>query len=276
MKAMACEKLCTRRYKSSTEPAYDFLRNAIILQYSHHWVVDNLPVTVCLTSEDQKRYCSASIPLGCFGETRDLSNSLCGAFTRSKNEVYLLNHAKLKIYYHPVQDSWSWPDSIRIVGVVVEPQSIAHPKDTADCASTTPLMLPVHLDSELFVTYSYSVTYERPIERAVFLGSIRAFIRSSEDRSTVITFEKRNLLSTGPNVTVVLGMHASTCRHSADTTHGPGISTGLNVFYLTAVPTSIHWCRKNTHQQRTQQLYCEQASAKSTKGVAVFKGHFRP
>ncbi|TGZ71174.1 hypothetical protein CRM22_002799 [Opisthorchis felineus] len=157
---MTCEKLCTRQYKSSREQAYDFLRSAIILQYSHHWVVDNLPVTVCLTSEDQKRYCSASIPLGCFGETRDLSNSLCGAFTRSKNEVYLLNHAKLKIYYHPVQDSWSWPDSIRIVGVVVEPQSIAHPKDKADCDSTTPLMLPVHLDSELFITYSYSVIYE--------------------------------------------------------------------------------------------------------------------
>ncbi|OON13937.1 hypothetical protein X801_10278, partial [Opisthorchis viverrini] len=36
MRAMTCEKLCTRQYKASTEPAYDFLRNAIILQYSHH------------------------------------------------------------------------------------------------------------------------------------------------------------------------------------------------------------------------------------------------
>ncbi|KAF8570753.1 hypothetical protein P879_00985 [Paragonimus westermani] len=159
-KTVDCQKLCTKTYQKPSDNGYEFLRNAIILQYAHHWVMDNLPVTVCLTNDGTKRYCSASIPLGCYGETRDLSNSLCGAFTRTKTEAYLFNHAHFIIYYHPVKDSWSEEGMIRLVGVVVEPRSIAHPADKLDCKSSQPLLLPANLNSELSITYSYSVKFE--------------------------------------------------------------------------------------------------------------------
>ncbi|CAH8508681.1 unnamed protein product [Dicrocoelium dendriticum] len=161
LKKETCKLLCSKTYTSSSDTRYHFLRSAAILQYSHHWVVDNLPVTVCLTSNGTKRYCSVSIPLGCFGESRDLFGTLCSVVAKSKNDVYLFNHAKFTIYYHRVQDSWSGGDISRIVGIVVEPRSINHSPTSLDCDSVrNPLLLPAALNSNLYIAYTYSVVFE--------------------------------------------------------------------------------------------------------------------
>ncbi|TPP57272.1 Transmembrane 9 superfamily member [Fasciola gigantica] len=131
-----------------------------MLQYSHHWVVDNLPVIVCLQRDNQRRYCTSSVPLGCFGDTSDVSGTICASLVRSKNDVYLFNHYHFRVLYHQVKDSWSDEGLNRVISVLVEPRSISHPKDSPDCSSSTPLILPDRFDSDLAITYTYSVVYE--------------------------------------------------------------------------------------------------------------------
>ncbi|CAL8106103.1 unnamed protein product [Calicophoron daubneyi] len=160
LKSEPCKKLCTKTYRSTNDKAYDFLRNAIVLQYSHHWVVDNLPVTVCVFTTNNKRFCSVSIPLGCFGEARGLTSGICEAFPRSKNNAYILNHVHFKILYNPVKDSWTSGNVGRIVAIEAIPRSINHPEDKVDCTVTTPMMLPGKQDSEIKITYSYGVSFE--------------------------------------------------------------------------------------------------------------------
>ncbi|VDO64293.1 unnamed protein product [Schistosoma curassoni] len=48
-----------------------------MMGYEHHWVIDNLPVTVCVQTVGGKKYCKTSIPLGCFEGNQDKLDSVC-------------------------------------------------------------------------------------------------------------------------------------------------------------------------------------------------------
>ncbi|KAH8855777.1 Transmembrane 9 superfamily member 2 [Schistosoma japonicum] len=167
-KEETCKVLCSKVYTRSDDKKYIFITRGIMTGYEHHWVMDNLPVTVCVQAVDGKRYCKTSIPLGCFEDNQDKSDSVCLGIPLAKHSTILFNHMHLHITYHPVKDSWSDTGNVkagRILSVIVNPSSIAHPNNAPDCTSKQPLVLPSDLKDELKITYTYSVTYEEDLTR---------------------------------------------------------------------------------------------------------------
>lgn len=73
------------------------LKKGISLNYQHHWIVDNMPVTWCYTLENSKQYCNIGFPIGCLVR-KDTS---CPSLENSKiGNYYIFNHVDLVITYH--------------------------------------------------------------------------------------------------------------------------------------------------------------------------------
>ncbi|CAH8432679.1 unnamed protein product [Heterobilharzia americana] len=167
-KEETCKVLCTKVYSLVNYKQYVFINKAIMMGYEHHWVMDNLPVTLCVQAVDGKKYCKTAIPLGCYGGNQDKSDSVCLGMPMSKQDVILLNHIDLHVVYHPVKDSWSSAGNIkagRILSVIASPRSIAHSDKEVDCTSRRPLILPTNFNNDFKITYTYSVTFEEDLTR---------------------------------------------------------------------------------------------------------------
>ncbi|CAH8436232.1 unnamed protein product [Schistosoma bovis] len=167
-KEETCKVLCSKKYSHTDYKKYLFITKAIMMGYEHHWVIDNLPVTVCVQTVGGKKYCKTSIPLGCFEGNQDKLDSVCLGIPLAKHRTILLNHVSLHIVYHPVKDSWSRAGNVkagRILSVIASPSSIAHPNNAPDCTSKQSLILPSDLKDELKITYTYSVTFEEDLTR---------------------------------------------------------------------------------------------------------------
>lgn len=63
-----CKKVCTKTYKKGARQdmaKLDFLKMGMQLNYQHHWIIDNMPVTWCYDVEDGQKYCNPGFPIGC-------------------------------------------------------------------------------------------------------------------------------------------------------------------------------------------------------------------
>ena len=62
----ACEVLCTKKYKkdkAEDQKQIALLRKGMFMNYQHHWIVDNMPVTWCYPVENGQHYCSTGLNL---------------------------------------------------------------------------------------------------------------------------------------------------------------------------------------------------------------------
>ncbi|XP_011304608.1 transmembrane 9 superfamily member 2 isoform X1 [Fopius arisanus] len=174
LKNTTCENLCTKTYVGGDEQAerkLERLKKGMALNYQHHWIVDNMPVTWCYRSDEDRQYRSTRFPMGCFSrESRSVQDtcSLNPAYSKP-NKYYLFNHVDLKVTYHS-GGSEEWGSAFgekggRIISVEVSPRSIKHDDTRAlDCTSKEPLEIPyekLKAGEKLDITYSYSVKYYR-------------------------------------------------------------------------------------------------------------------
>lgn len=64
---------CTRFYTGG-DPDSDkrlmILKKGMGLNYQHHWIVDNMPVTWCYPLENDRQFCSTGFPMGCLVRRR--------------------------------------------------------------------------------------------------------------------------------------------------------------------------------------------------------------
>ena len=72
----------------------------IMLNYQQHWIVDNMPVTLCYTDATSQEFCSRGFPIGCYitkdGETKEACH-----IPNGKNDTfYIFNHVDFEISYH--------------------------------------------------------------------------------------------------------------------------------------------------------------------------------
>ncbi|XP_033339783.1 transmembrane 9 superfamily protein member 2 [Megalopta genalis] len=165
-----CGVACTKTYKGGDEESdekLDFLKRGMALNYQHHWIVDNMPVTWCYQLEDDRQYCSTGFPMGCFCTEPRSQQDTCSinvAYNK-RDTYYLFNHVDLVIEYHSgAEEEWGSAfkeNGGRIISVKVIPRSIKH-GSTPNCDSKEPLEIPrepLRVDSVLPVTYTYSVTF---------------------------------------------------------------------------------------------------------------------
>lgn len=165
MKNQTCTLLCNKQYNKNDRNADTLLsklRKGISLNYQHHWIVDNMPVTSCYETEDQHQYCSIGFPMGCYSKDE---RDTCYRNVANKNAYYIYNHVDLIITYHSgAQEEWGssfGENGGRIISVKVIPRSIKH-HSALDCTSQEPLEIPTKAlaSNENFeIKYTYSVTF---------------------------------------------------------------------------------------------------------------------
>ncbi|XP_077299784.1 transmembrane 9 superfamily protein member 2 [Arctopsyche grandis] len=172
MKNLQCEKVCTKMYKGGdpvSEKKLSLLKKGMGLNYQHHWIVDNMPVTWCYLLEDGRQYCSTGFPMGCL--LRNPQTDSCGLNPNyNKPGVYYpYNHVDLTVTYHSGSSSGEDHSSRfgdnggRIISVKVIPSSIKHSDPNhLDCYSKEPLEIPANslpTGQTLNVTYTYSLKF---------------------------------------------------------------------------------------------------------------------
>lgn len=64
-----CKELCTKTYdlnQRDDREKLNVITNAILRNYQHHFIIDNMPLTFCYPVQDDQQYCSNGFPIGQF------------------------------------------------------------------------------------------------------------------------------------------------------------------------------------------------------------------
>lgn len=172
MQDMKCQDVCTKNYPPGDKEKNEklsFLKRGISLNYQHHWIVDNMPITWCYTVEGNSKYCSTGFPVGCyvtkFGKRKDAC--VTSEKFKSPDTYYLFNHVDIVIEYHQVSpEDWGQNHEgigARIVSAKLIPRSIDHQKEGPEGCEpgSPPLGIPGKPQtSELKFKYTYSVIWK--------------------------------------------------------------------------------------------------------------------
>ncbi|KAF3694042.1 Transmembrane 9 superfamily member 2 Precursor [Channa argus] len=159
-----CKKVCKKDYKKGNQgetAKLDFLKMGMQLNYQHHWIIDNMPVTWCYDVEDGQKYCNPGFPIGCLVTSDGRAKDACviNAEFNKKNTFYVFNHVDIKIIYHSGENE-GWTGA-RLVAATLEPKSIKHvDENNLNCEVTNTMEVPVEFENDLSIIYSYSVTFE--------------------------------------------------------------------------------------------------------------------
>ncbi|KAM9413181.1 transmembrane 9 superfamily member 2-like isoform 1-T1 [Salvelinus alpinus] len=158
-----CKELCTKTYvKSNTDDKnmLDFLKRGMQLNYQHHWIVDNMPVTWCYDVEDSQKYCNPGFPIGCLVTTEGRAKDACviNSDFNKKNTFYIFNHVDIKLTYHNGEgEGWR---GARLVAATLEPKSINNADADKPTCEGPPMEVPGEFNSDVKITYTYSVSFE--------------------------------------------------------------------------------------------------------------------
>ncbi|CAM4613889.1 hypothetical protein PO909_006854 [Leuciscus waleckii] len=159
----ACEKVCTISYETNEEDKLklDFLKRGMELNYQHHWIVDNMPVTWCYLVEDNQKVCNPGFPIGCLVNQEGTPKDACviNADFNRKNTYYVFNHVDITIIYHSEDETTGM--GARLVAATLEPRSIKHGDDEKPTCEGSPMDIPVDSSSSVKVTYTYSVKFKQ-------------------------------------------------------------------------------------------------------------------
>ncbi|XP_062422799.1 transmembrane 9 superfamily member 2 [Rhea pennata] len=160
-KEETCKPVCTKTYdtkKPEDKQKLDFLKKSMLLNYQHHWIVDNMPVTWCYDVEDDQRFCNPGFPIGCYitEDGRPKDACVINSEFHEKDTFYIFNHVDIKIYYHTVENEAL---GARLVAAKLEPKSYKHTHpDNPDC-SGIPMDISNKANGEVKIAYTYSVTF---------------------------------------------------------------------------------------------------------------------
>lgn len=102
---MYCEELCTKSYdlgKRDDRDKLTTITNAILRNYQHHFIVDNMPLTFCYPVENDQQYCSNGFPIGCYVDSNGKQRDTCVMHSNyiNKDSYYIFNHLDIVISYH--------------------------------------------------------------------------------------------------------------------------------------------------------------------------------
>ncbi|EDW13515.2 transmembrane 9 superfamily member 2 [Drosophila mojavensis] len=163
-----CKVACRKNYTggdADSDRRMMVLKKGISLNYQHHWIVDNMPVTWCYQLETGKQYCSIGFPMGCLVRP-DGDGCPINLLYKRTLHYYPFNHVDLEITYHSgAREDWGigFGSSGRIISVKVTPKSLSHADpNKPNCLGTEPLAIPESsLKNGVFleIVYTYSVKF---------------------------------------------------------------------------------------------------------------------
>ncbi|CAG9835201.1 unnamed protein product [Diabrotica balteata] len=162
MKNETCKEVCKKQYsgdRNEDNLKLGRLRKGISLNYQHHWIVDNMPVTTCYDADD----CRTGFHMGCY--SRNGRHNCVKEDVGRDDAYYIYNHVNLTVTYHSgAKEEWGsqfHENGGRIISVKVVPRSIDY-KGHGCSGESEPLMIPMkNLKSgETFeIIYTYSIYF---------------------------------------------------------------------------------------------------------------------
>ncbi|XP_037531681.1 transmembrane 9 superfamily member 2 isoform X2 [Nematolebias whitei] len=158
-----CQAVCTNTYKKGNKldaAKLDFLKMGMQLNYQHHWIIDNMPVTWCYDVEDNQKYCNPGFPIGCLVAADGRAKDACviNSEFNKRSTFYVFNHVDIKITYHSgTSEGWS---GARLVAATLEPRSIKHNDEKNPTCGGGPMEVPAEFSDDVKITYTYAVTFE--------------------------------------------------------------------------------------------------------------------
>ncbi|XP_051881585.1 transmembrane 9 superfamily member 2 [Pristis pectinata] len=159
-KEEVCKHVCTKEYdvgKADDKSKLAFLKNGMHLNYQHHWIIDNMPVTWCYDVEAGQKFCNPGFPIGCYVTKTGRPKDACVINTsfNAKDTYYIFNHVDITIYYHSEVEK----SGARLVAAKLEPRSFKHTHiDKPECTGP-PMGIPNESKGKISVAYTYSVKY---------------------------------------------------------------------------------------------------------------------
>uniref|UniRef100_A0A671M6E0 Transmembrane 9 superfamily member n=1 Tax=Sinocyclocheilus anshuiensis TaxID=1608454 RepID=A0A671M6E0_9TELE len=158
----ACVKVCTKSYDTGSREdklKLDFLKKGMELNYQHHWIVDNMPVTWCYIVEDNQKVCNPGFPIGCLVNQEGKPKDACviNADFNKKNTYYVFNHVDITIHYHSGDETNGM--HARLVAATLEPRSIKHSNDENPTCEETPMDIPADFKSNLKLVVNIIIPY---------------------------------------------------------------------------------------------------------------------
>ena len=146
----------------------------MFMNYQHHWIVDNMPVTWCYPVENGQTYCSTGFPMGCYVDKTGNPKDAC-VISRdfsTADSYYIFNHVDITINYHEgSNEDWGkyLTDNVsggRIVSVKIQPRSIQ--QDSAEAAKGScskdvnrpPLSIKGEGNIDAEIVYTYTVSFK--------------------------------------------------------------------------------------------------------------------
>jgi len=165
-----CKTLCKKTYKKGNKDdikKLGFIKKSVMLNYQHHWIIDNMPVTWCYKTETEQNYCSAGFPVGCYVTKQGVPKDVCTSSDRfnQADTYYMFNHVELTIKYHIPEKEGDWAIKLgnnggRLISAKVVPHSINHPADRTTCTREAGFLgVPGELKKDQDITYTYSVVF---------------------------------------------------------------------------------------------------------------------
>jgi transmembrane 9 superfamily protein 2/4 len=159
-----CEKVCDKKYdltKNEDKKKLDFVKHGIKLNYQHHWILDNMPVTWCYDVEGGLKYCSTGFPLGCYVDPHGKQKDACviSALYSKPDTYYVFNHVDIDIEYHSTAGT-EWgrdvpASAVRLVRAKLTPVSLK--SDT--CKDDEPMGISGNDKGPITIPYTYSVKF---------------------------------------------------------------------------------------------------------------------
>ena len=163
-----CAFLCEKEYKTGDaehKRMLKLLERGMKLNYQHHWIVDNMPVSFCFTNQQQFNVCLPSFPMGCYVTPDGRPKDACVLDPRYSNpdSYYLFNHVDILIEYRDLShDSNMFDHKVggRVIRIKVLPRSIKHSdKDSRTCGDSAVPQPISATDENLKILYTYSVIW---------------------------------------------------------------------------------------------------------------------
>lgn len=168
-----CVPLCTKTYKggdADSERRLMIMKKGMSLNYQHHWIIDNMPVTWCYPLQNDRQYCSTGFSMGCLvrnSKNPEIEESCAlNPLYNRPGTYYLFNHVDLVITYHSgAKEEWGNAfnqNNGRIISIKVTPSSIHHDPKKPDCSNTLPLeipAIPLEQGKTIDVLYTYSIKF---------------------------------------------------------------------------------------------------------------------
>uniref|UniRef100_A0A183EY18 Transmembrane 9 superfamily member n=1 Tax=Gongylonema pulchrum TaxID=637853 RepID=A0A183EY18_9BILA len=163
-----CALLCQKQYvyaDGKDMKKIRLLQKGMKLNYQHHWILDNMPVTFCFINQQNQNVCTTGFPMGCYVTSDGKPKDACVLDSRYRqpDSYYIFNHVDILIEYRDMSQDPNFLDEHvggRIIRIKVQPRSIKHEAaDKLDCGiNAQPFPIRVHEKPDKII-YTYSVVW---------------------------------------------------------------------------------------------------------------------